>query len=147
MEVFFTYDPQCIGVKGLVVVEGKLLAYQRDQLTTNYPFCIDLPGGGAEADDTSPFQTFKRELLEEFNLELLPKHIQYVRRYTSRQNPGKYSYFPVALLPSASIQRLKLGAEGLQHMWLSFDEYLASQNLAWPTLKRRVMDYLETQNA
>jgi len=136
-----------MGVKGLVVVGGRLLVYQRDQHTANYPLCIDLPGGGAEATDDSPFYTFQRELLEEFQLKVLSKDIRYVRRYASQQYPGKYSYFPVAVLPEGDRSRVKLGDEGLKYSWLSFDEYLSSQDLAWLSLKNRVTDYLKTQKA
>jgi len=56
------------GAKGLVFLGNKILVYRRDNKTSNLPLCIDLPGGGRENDE-SPFDSFKREIKEEFGID------------------------------------------------------------------------------
>ena len=69
MSLFYRYDPNTIGSKGLVFIDDKILVYRRDGNTTFRPHELDLPGGAPEGKET-PFETFKREVKEEFNLDI-----------------------------------------------------------------------------
>jgi 8-oxo-dGTP diphosphatase len=99
MDMIFEYDPLNVGSKGVVWIGDKLLLYRRDGNTTQFPFTIDLPGGGPEGKET-PFETYQREVREEFGLELTPEDIVAGRMYPSIERPGRTSYFLAAQLPA-----------------------------------------------
>ena len=80
------------GVKGLIYIKNMLIVYRRDNKTNMYPLCIDLPGGGREEGE-SPFETFKREVMEEFGVIISEKEIVSSFRQNSHQNPGTKSFF------------------------------------------------------
>jgi 8-oxo-dGTP diphosphatase len=142
IDSFYEYDPDILGSKGLVFIGDALLAYRRDEKTPLYPLHIDLPGGGPEPGET-PFEVFTREVNEEFGLEIEPRHIVYVRRYPSLLSKGKYAYFPVAKLPPRAEKEIQFGHEGINHVLLTVDEFLALDD-AWPILQERTADYLKS---
>ncbi len=139
MDSFFKYDPQTMGAKGVVLIGDKVLCYRRDDKTDLYPLYIDLPGGGPEPGET-PFDTFKREVKEEFDLEIKPEHIVYEKTYPSKIQKGKYAHFPVAKLPSSAEKDIKFGPEGLEYLLLSFEEFVSRKDV-WPVLQDRAKDY------
>lgn len=144
MEDFFTRDPHISGSKGLIFIGGDLLVYRRDNNTKNFPFCIDLPGGGVEGDET-PYETFAREVKEEFGLTITPQDIRYARRYPSTIEPGKSAYFAVVKLPTSEANNIVFGDEGLEYMLIPLDDYLADKNVAWAgPMHLRVNDYLKS---
>lgn len=143
MKDFFTYDAHTIGSKGLIIIGRCLLTYRRDTHTPSYPLCIDLPGGGVLVGET-PFMTFQREVYEEFGLSIQPQQIVYARRYASDMRPGYGSYFPVAYMPAAWQQYVRLGNEGISVEWLTVSQYLRRTDVAWPSLQTRALDYLRS---
>jgi 8-oxo-dGTP diphosphatase len=140
MEDFFKVDPQAAGSKGLVYIGDKIIVYRRSQDAPVYAGAIDVPGGGLEAGET-PFETFKREVKEEFGLDITTEHIVYARRYASAQLPGKFGWFAVAKLPAAAKELIVFGDEGDEYMLMTVEEYLALTN-AWPVFQDRTRDYL-----
>ncbi len=142
MEDFFKFDPTTIGSKGLVFVGEDVLVYRRDKNTDKFPLHLDLPGGGPENQET-PFDNFRREVLEEFNLQIEPSDIVYVRKYPSTLNNGRFSYYPVAKLDASLKDKIKLGNEGLEYLLMPLDEYLARDD-AWPIFQERAQDYKTT---
>ncbi len=142
MDEFFKYDPTSIGSKGLVFVGEKVLVYRRDENTNNHPLELDLPGGGPEGNET-PFETFQREVKEEFDLNIEEKHITYVRLYPSSLGNGRVAYYPVAKLPSSYEKKIKLGNEGKEYMLLSLAEYIQRDD-AWDTFQERAIDFSST---
>jgi len=146
MSDLFKYDSKTGGSKGLVFIGEKTLVYKRDGNTKNYPFCIDLPGGGPEPNET-PFETFKREVMEEFGLDIEPEQIVYYKKYPSRLEPGKVAYFPVARLSGAEEKNIRFGNEGLEYLLVSLDELLQFNDFAWPYMKDRVRDYLGSRSS
>ncbi len=140
MEEFYTYDPNSNGSKGLVFIGKKILVYRRDNNTKVYPLYIDLPGGGPEPKET-PFETFRREVMEEFGLVINREDIMYVRKYESILEKGKFLYFPVAKLPSDVEPHIKFGNEGLEYMLMSLNEFVGLQD-AWPVLQSCALDYI-----
>ncbi len=139
MDAFCKFDPTSIGSKGLVFVGDKVLVYRRDDNTDDHPLELDLPGGGPEGSET-PFETFRREVKEEFNLDIEEKHITYVRIYPSSLGNGRVAYYPVAKLPSSCEDKIRLGDEGKEYMLLSLDEYLRRDD-AWDIFQERARDY------
>lgn len=138
-KAFFNGDPNTAGSKGLIFIGDSVVVYRRDDNTDDHPHQLDLPGGGPEQGET-PFQTFQREAMEEFNLGLSEDDIIYVRQYPSVVRPGKFAYFPVAKLPESAMERIRLGDEGSEYLILSFEEYL-SRTDAWDIFQDRSKDY------
>ena len=141
MDDLYTYDSNSIGSKGLVFVGDNVLVYRRDTKTASHPLELDLPGGGPKGMET-PFQTFKREVAEEFGLCIEPADIVYARRYPSAMLPGMSAYFPVAKLSSEAEIDIKFGDEGLEFMLMPIEEYVARTD-AWPIFQARTVDYMK----
>ncbi len=139
MEAFFEFDPLSTGTKGLVYIGDEILVYRRDNNTSLWPLSIDLPGGGRE-DDETPFETFGREVYEEFDLTIPKDAIVYTKRYTSTIVEGKFGHFAVAKLGAEQKHHIRLGNEGIEYMIMTLPEYLDS-NDAWPIFQERALDY------
>ncbi len=136
----FTYDPLLAGAKGLVFIGDKLLVYRRDANTTLYPHYLDLPGGGAEANET-PFETFKRELHEEFGLTINPADVTWWERYPTVLQPGKFGYMLAMHLPAETANSIAFGDEGEE--WLLMEpEELMSRSDTWHVHIQRIERYL-----
>ncbi|MFZ1250553.1 MAG: NUDIX domain-containing protein [Candidatus Microsaccharimonas sp.] len=103
--------------------------------------CIDLPGGGPENNE-SPFDTFCREIYEEFGLQLTRSDIVYARKYPSILEQGKFTYFPVVQLPPSAFDKIQFGDEGVEYMLMSFGDFVNSSEIAWPALQERAADYI-----
>ena len=138
-ERFYRADPDDIGVKGLVFIGEKLLIYRRDNNAPKYPMMLDVPGGGKEGNET-PFETFKRELKEEFGLDIILENIIYARRYASIYDIGKFGWYTVARLTAEQEGKIEFGNEGTEFMLMEPSEYL-SQTDVWPVYQQRARDY------
>ncbi len=143
MKEFFSPDPNTIGSKGLVYIGDRLLVYRRDGNTTSHAHELDLPGGGPEDTDKTPFETFRREVKEEFDLDIEPGDIVDVRRYESIADPNKVAYFPVARLAAEFAGRVALGSEGEESLLLLPEEYLQRTD-AWPIFQQRTAESLHS---
>ncbi|MEI6553041.1 MAG: NUDIX domain-containing protein [bacterium] len=138
------FDRNCdfIGAKGLVFIGDKILVYRRDTNTNLFPLHIDLPGGGKE-DGESPFDTFKREVKEEFGLEINSTDIEYAKSYMSTVDLTKETFFIVARPAGVKQNDIVFGDEGVEFMLTTLDEYMKLSD----AIKRhqdRVADYLNT---
>jgi 8-oxo-dGTP diphosphatase len=137
-----TYDPLTVGSKGPVYVGEQVIVYRRSKDAPTNPGELDLPGGGPEAQET-PFETFKREVYEEFGLEITREHIAYARRYPSVFTPGKFGWFVVAKLPAEAKDSIVFGDEGDEYMLMTDQAFLARTD-AWAFLQDRTRDYLKS---
>jgi 8-oxo-dGTP diphosphatase len=142
MDDILTPDPLIDGAKGLVFVGDQIIVYRRDTRTDTYPLYLDLPGGGTEKGE-SPFETFKREVKEEFGLDLTPDDIVYARRYPSTLKSSRLGYYLVAKLPEAAAARIKFGDEGTEYFLMAPEAYLDRDD-AWPVFQERTADYLKS---
>jgi 8-oxo-dGTP diphosphatase len=142
MDDFFKVDPLTIGSKGLVLIGDKTLVYRRDENTTLFPLFLDLPGGAPEPNET-PFDTFKREVKEEFGLNIERQDIIYLRKYPSTLEEGRAAYFPVAQLSEAVADEIEFGDEGLEFLLLPLRDFVNRDDV-WPSLKERSNDYLRS---
>ncbi|MFZ2538224.1 MAG: NUDIX domain-containing protein [Oscillospiraceae bacterium] len=145
MKEFFKFDPLLNGSKGLVFIGDKILVYRRDTKPKMYPLYLDFPGGGKEEGET-PFDTFQREVEEEFGLIIQQSNIEYVRRYPSTIIEGEFFYFPVARLPKSLETLIVFGDEGLEYFLQTIDDFLSAPDV-WPGLQDRAKDYIKSLNS
>ncbi len=139
MSDFFKGDDNFAGTKGLVFIGDKILIYRRDAKASKYPLHLDVPGGGTEPGET-PFDTFKREVKEEFGLDLTAEQIVYSRRYQSSLNVNEFGWYAVAKLPQELVDHIKFGDEGLEYSLMPLSEFLKRKD-AWPAYQQRAEDY------
>lgn len=111
------------GAKGLVFIGDKILLYRRDDKTNNSPLCIDLPGGGREEDE-SPFDSFKREVREEFGIDIEKDEIEFSCTIPSVMEPNKKSYFIVAKTLRFKPEDVIFGNEGIEWMLMAPEEFI-----------------------
>ena len=131
------------GAKGPIFLgRDKLLVYQRDNKTGYYPGYFDFPGGGKEKGETV-FETFRREVKEEFDLDITLEQIKFVKRYPSTRFPGMLGYFVVALLPKEDIGKVNFGSEGIQYKVMGLNDYMSSPK-GIPFLKERTQFFLNS---
>jgi 8-oxo-dGTP diphosphatase len=142
MNDFFDFDPHLNGAKGLVMINDMLLVYRRDANAKSYPLYLDLPGGGKEKDET-PFETFRREVEEEFGLSIAKENIIYAKRYPSTIVEGEYAYFPVASLPDEAESKIKFGDEGLEYTLMNSSDFMNAPDV-WPGLQTKAKDYFDS---
>lgn len=138
----FVPDPLAAGSKGLVYIGDLVIVYRRSDDAPTNPGQLDLPGGGPEGEET-PFQTFRREVYEEFGLDIRPRDITYNKRYVSRLKPGTFGWFSVAKLPAGEKDKIVFGDEGSEYMLMTPEEYLGRKD-AWPVFQERTAEYLST---
>lgn len=136
---FFKVDPLAVGTKGLVFIGDDVLLYRRDNEAPKYPLHIDVPGGGAEKGET-PFETYKREVKEEFGLEITEENIVYSKRYESIFEKGKFGWYAVAKLSNEARSEITFGDEGLEYMLMPLKDFLDRDD-AWPVYQQRAADY------
>ncbi len=107
-----------------------------------------MPGGGIDAGET-PFEAFKREVKEEFNISIDAADIKYLKQYPPLTLQTEFGpapigeYFPVVKLEKNRIADIKLGNEGLEYMLISLREYV-SRNDAIPVFQERAAEYAES---
>ena len=140
MDDFFKPVTDFSGSKGLVFVGDKVLVYRRDINTKLFPKKLDLPGGGRNGQET-PFETFAREVYEEFGLTVQRENIVYARQYESSIHEGRKTFFAAAKLPATDNVNIHFGDEGMEYMLLPVQDYLKRTD-AWPIFQERAADYL-----
>lgn len=112
------------GAKGIVFLLDKMLVYRRDYKTTYSPGHIDLPGGGREGDE-SPYETFQREVKEEFDLDINKDEIEFSCKIPSIMEPGKTSFFVVVKTKRFKPEDITLGNEGSEWLLITTEEFIA----------------------
>lgn len=111
------------GSKGVVFYGDKIIVTRRDNKTNFFPLHVDLLGG-LKDNNESPFETFKREVREESNIEIDEDSIIYAKKYKSYNFNDMFSYFFVAKLLDPSKQEIKLGNEGLEILLMEPETYI-----------------------
>jgi 8-oxo-dGTP diphosphatase len=140
---FYEYDPRTKDSKGLVFIEDDILVYRRDTKTDAYPLKLDLPGGGVEGTET-PFETFKREVREEFGLAIARQDIVYARMYPDVEHRASI-YFAVAQLPGNIATDIAFGDEGIEYYIMKPDIFTQRSD-AIPLLQTCTLEYLRTRS-
>jgi 8-oxo-dGTP diphosphatase len=130
------------GAKGPVFIGSqKILVYWRDHNTDYLPGYLDFPGGGKNKGETV-FETFHREIKEEFGLSIKKSDIKYVRQYPHTRFPGQLAYFVVAMLPNKAFREIKFGKEGTSYELMDVNDFINSRK-AISFLKERTKDFLK----
>ena len=128
------------GVKVALINNGKVLTVLRDNISNiPYPNMWDLAGGGRENEE-SPYETMRREVLEELNIDIPESNVVWVKHYESVTKPGKKSVFMVANISDHQIESIKFGEEGQGYKMVSFQEFLDNKDVI-EQLKHRFLDY------
>lgn len=128
------------GVKVALINNGKVLTILRDNIPNiPYPNMWDLAGGGRENEE-SPYETMRREVLEELNIDIPKSNVVWVKHYESVTKPGKESVFMVANISDHQIESIKFGEEGQGYKMVTFQEFLDNKDVI-EQLKHRFLDY------
>lgn len=128
------------GAKGMVFFGDEMLVYRRDHKTTVSPGCIDLPGGGREGEET-PFKAFQRELKEEFGVIIKEKEIVFSCLIPSVMEPGKKSFFMVAVIENFVAKDIVFGDEGTEWLLITPEEFITRTDCI-ERQQKRVEKYL-----
>lgn len=128
------------GVKGLVFIKDKIVVFRRDTKTTNFPLQVDLPGGGRENNE-SPFETFKREVMEEFGIYLEKDDVISSKKYQSVLDPSKEAYFIITKSLNITEQDIVFGDEGLEYFLMTPQDYV-NLNDGVKRQQNKVVEYL-----
>lgn len=137
--------PPFAGSKGLVFIDDSyVLVFERDGGTDFYPNHDDLPGGRSEANET-PFETFRRELYEEFGVHVVPEEVTY---YSTAPDVNIHSkgldvYFIVANLHQEHRKQIRFGKdEGRGYKAIHLDKVLTDTNFI-PQYQEFIKEYLQ----
>jgi 8-oxo-dGTP diphosphatase len=129
------------GTKGLVFLGDKIITYRRDNKTTYLPLRIDLPGGARENGE-SPFDTFRREVKEEFGLDITKEDLIFSCAIPSVIEPDKKSYFVVTKPLGFKESDVVFGDEGIEWMLMTPEEFVARTD-GIERQQKRVAKYLK----
>ncbi|MBP6888340.1 MAG: NUDIX domain-containing protein [Candidatus Pacebacteria bacterium] len=129
------------GVKGLVFFGEQILVFRRDTKTKNFPLKVDLPGGGKENNET-PFETFAREVEEEFGLTVQREDVIYSKKYPSIFDDTKIAFFVVTKSNTHKKADVIFGDEGLEFFYTTPEEYILLTD-GIPQQQIKVKDFLE----
>lgn len=133
--------PEFGGAKIVLHCDGALVSYLRDEKPEiPFPGLWDLPGGGAEGDET-PQACALRETLEEFTLSIAPSRITWGRSYPALLQPETVNWFFAASITERDIASIRFGDEGQCWRMMSFEDYL-SRTDAIEHLQVQVRDFL-----
>lgn len=113
------------GAKAALFIGSELLVYRRDD-RPGLPWAgmWDFPGGGREGDET-PVQTLRREVDEEFGLDLPEAAIRWRRMFPAPHRGDAPVWFFVAALPASAAARVVFGDEGQEWRLMTPEAFLA----------------------
>ncbi len=120
------------GAKATVFIGADLLIYQRDR-GVRWPGYWDFPGGGRERGET-PSECLRREVMEEFGLEVPEDAITWGREVPSMMDATRTAWFFVVHLPATS--DIIFGGEGQRWALMPPSDVMILPNLLPPLRSR-----------
>lgn len=112
------------GAKLLLTHRDRMLVYLRDERADlPFPAFWDLPGGGREGTE-SPMDCARRELAEEFGLDLPPDRLS-GHAFPSHASPGMTSWLFRGSLSGSDIDAIRFGDEGQEWRLMPVADYLS----------------------
>lgn len=124
-------------------IDDKILVYRRDHKTNNFPGLIDLPGGGRENNE-SPFETFQREVKEEFGIIVNEEELVFSCEFQSIIDRNKKSFFIVVKTKRFSSADIILGDEGIEWFLITPEDFI-NRSDGINHQQDRVRKYLSSQ--
>lgn len=130
------------GVKIAVLIEGKLLMHLRDNKPGLFNANMwDFPGGGREGNE-NPQECAKREIFEEFGINLETDSIVWEKIYPAQKDPNQNAYFMVAKISKNVLPEVVL-SEGQKWDVFGVDDFFAKEDVIG-ALKIRFQDYVDS---
>lgn len=112
------------GAKVLLVLEGQVLTYLRDDRQgLPWPGHWDLPGGGREGQET-PEACVLRELCEEFGLVLPESRLTWRRAFPALLDPSLTGWFFAGSLLPQDPPAIRFGDEGQHWRLMPLQDWL-----------------------
>lgn len=131
------------GAKVALLCQGRILTCQRDDRPgLPWPGLWDLPGGGAEEDET-PEICVLRELEEEFGLRLQPERLLWRRAFPAMRAPGRLGWFFAGRIRPAEIAAIRFGREGQGWEMMALDLWLSRPDAVRPLQDRTALALAE----
>jgi 8-oxo-dGTP diphosphatase len=115
------------GAKAAVFIGARLLIYQRDR-GVRWPRYWDFPGGGREGDET-PRECLRREVFEEFGVDVPDAAITWGRAVPSMVAPTEIAWFFAVQLPPTVEDEVLFGDEGQQWALIGIADVMNMPNL------------------
>lgn len=137
-----TFNEKAIfhGVKGLIRVDGKIIAIQRDSGTLHEKLHMDLPGGARERQE-SPFETLVREVREELGFKLKKEDILYARRYHNPPDQRNDTFVIATNELSIDERKIVFGEKGIGFHFMTIHDFIHHPKVV-EKQRLRVIDYL-----
>ena len=132
------------GAKAAVFIGECLLVYQRDR-NVRWPGYWDFPGGGREGTET-PIACLRREIREEFGLDVPETAITWGTTVPSMINAKQRAWFFVVQLPPEFETSVKFGVEGQRWALMTVQDVANLPNLV-PALRPRLRLWLQASGA
>jgi 8-oxo-dGTP diphosphatase len=132
------------GAKAAVFIGTQLLIYQRDRGVV-WPRYWDFPGGGREMGET-PRACLRREVFEEFGLDVPDAAITWGRAIPSMIKPTETAWFFIVHLLHGIERSVRFGDEGQCWALMDVRDVMNLPNLV-PALRARLRLWLQDAGA
>lgn len=136
-------EDKFVGCKVCLINNGKIITILRDNISDiPYPNMWDLPGGGRENEET-PYETMRREVKEELDINVPKSNVKYIKFYKSLTSLDDKAVFMVCDIDDDLIKNINFKNEGQKYKIVSFKDFLCDKDVIEP-LKNLFLEYLNS---